>query len=237
MLSGEDEVIVPVQLPDAPEDVHVTRAEFERVIRPAVVAGAELMPRVARAAGVQPSDVTATALVGGSVRVPLVTELVGAALPAAVVTVPEPEAATALGAAQAARRMVTGPDPDSAPVSAVESTEVIHVSAIDLYTEPGTLAPAEVDDRFGVEPPSRPPIDIVPLDLPERGLVARLLPGIRPATLTVSTIVVVAVGVVLTFMLESGSGTSSPASPLHIGPAQPPANQSSVASSTGGTDH
>ena len=38
--------------------------------------------------------------------------------------------------------------------------------------------------------------------------------------------VIAAVGVVLTFVLESGSGHSSPTSPLHIGPTQQTANQS-----------
>jgi molecular chaperone DnaK len=239
MLSSEVEVIVPVELPDAPQDVNVSRTEFERIIRPAVTAGAELMPRVARAAGVQPQDVTVTALVGGSVRVPLVAELVGAALPAKVVTSPEPAAATALGAAQAARRMLTGPDfAVVPPEEAAERTETIQRSAIDLYTDEGTLDPAEVDDHFGIDPPSRPPIEITPLDLPERRLMARLMPGIRPAALTVSTIVVVAVGVVLTFMFESGSGGgTSPTSPLHINPPQPAANQSAATASGGDTGH
>jgi molecular chaperone DnaK (HSP70) len=238
MLSGEVEVIVPVQLPDSPEDVNVTRAEFERIIRPAVASGAEMLPRVARAAGVQPQDVTAMALVGGSVRVPLVAELVGAALPAHAITSPEPDAATALGAAQAARRLLTGPDFEVSRPEAVERTDIISRSAIDLYTDERSLDPAEVDDQFGFDPPERPPVDIIPLDLPDRRLMSRLLPNLRPATLTVSTIVVVAVGVVLTFIVESGTGShTTPTSPLHLGPAQPAANQSAASASAGDPNH
>jgi hypothetical protein len=110
-------------------------------------------------------------------------------------------------------------------------TEVIELSAIELYG--GTFDPVAIDDEFGDVPPPRPPVDVIPLDLPERRLSKRLVPSVRPAVLTVSTIVVVAIGVVLTFVIESGSGGhQSPTSPLHVGPAQPAADQSVQSSAT-----
>jgi molecular chaperone DnaK len=228
VLSTEVEVIVPVRLPDAPADVRVTRADFERVIRPAVAAGADLVPRTLRAAGVAATDLTAVVLAGGSVRVPLVTELVRSRIAARVVVAPEPDAAVAAGAATAARRLLTGPDRVAVPVvrDGLEFTEVIQRSAIALYAGEQALDPDDVAAEFGADPPARPPVDVLPIELPEPPLVQRLLAGVRPATLTVSTIAVAAVGIVLTFVLESGSGHSSPTSPLHIGPAQQTTNQS-----------
>jgi molecular chaperone DnaK len=224
MLSTETEVIVPVRLPDAPADVRVSRADFERAIRPAVTAAADLLPRTLRAAGVDTKDLQAVLLTGGSVRIPLVADVVGAATTATTTVVPEPETAVVAGAATAARRLLTGPDRQVVPQGAAEFTEVMTRSAIALYAGEQALDPDEVDAEFGIDPPDRPPVDLIPIDLPERRLLPRMLAGIRPTTLTVSTIAVAAVVVVLTFVLESGSGShTTPTSPLHIGPA---ANQS-----------
>lgn len=234
-LSAQPEVMIPVRLPDAPADVRVTRADFERVIRPAVTAGADLLPRTIRAAGLGGASLTAVVLTGGSVRVPLVAEQVRRVAPAPVVVAPEPDFSVAVGAALAARRVLTGPDGghnaghdgvvDVAPYGDMafgdmEHTAVIEHSAIARYA--GERAPdlAIVDAEFGVEPPERPPVDVPPIELPEPPLPKRLLSSVRPATLTVSTIVLAAVGIVLTFMLESGSGHTTAPNPLQrLGPA------------------
>jgi molecular chaperone DnaK (HSP70) len=227
-LSTQPEAVVPVRLPDAPADVRVTRVEFERLIQPAVAAGADLVPRTVRAAGLAGKDVTAVVLTGGSVRVPLVAELVRAASPTRVVVATEPDFSVAVGAAVAARRLLTGPDVIPVPMAAAEHTDVIDRSAIALYAGEHVLDMAAVDVEFGVEPPARPPVDMPPIELPQPSLPQRLLTRFSPATVTVSTIVVAAVGIVLTFMFESGSGQPSPANPLqHVAPANqtaPPAS-------------
>jgi molecular chaperone DnaK (HSP70) len=234
MLSSEAEVIVPVRLPDAPTDVRVSRADFERAIRPAVVAGADLLAHTVKAAGTDAKELSAVVLAGGSVRVPLVAELVGAAVPARTVAAADPGASAVLGAATAARRIVTGPEPDVVPPPiAAEHTDVLERSAIALYAGEQALDRAVVDAEFDTEPPARPPVDLPPIDLPPPGLVTRVLSRVRPATLTVSTLAVAAVVVVLTFVFESGSGHSSPGSPLHIGPAQSTATQSTGTASAG----
>jgi molecular chaperone DnaK len=223
MLSAEAEVIVPVRLPDAPADVRVGRADFEDVIRPAVTAGADLLPRTVRASGVDPVDLAAVVLTGGSVRVPLVAELVGASTAAKVVRAAEPELTVALGAAAAARRLVTGPEPIAvAGPAPAEPTEVIARSAIALYAG-DALDLDQVDAEFGVEPPARPPVEILPIELPAPPLVTRMLSSVRPATLTVSTVAIAAVGVVLTFVLQSGGHPSNPLQ--HLSPARPVVNQ------------
>ncbi|HEX3647834.1 MAG TPA: Hsp70 family protein [Pseudonocardiaceae bacterium] len=227
MLSAEAEVIVPVRLPDAPADVRVSRTDFEDAIRPAVTAGADLLPRTVRAAGVEPTDLAAVVLTGGSVRVPLVAELVSAATPATALRAAEPELTVALGAAVAARRIVTGPEPVIATRSeTAEPTEVIARSAIARYAGDHALDLVEVDDEFGVQPPARPPVEILPIELPAPPLVTRVLSNVRPATLTVSTIALAAVGVVLTFVLQSGGHPTNPLQ--HLGPAQPAANRTTA---------
>ena len=225
LLSGQHEVVVSAGLPDGPVDVRITRTDFERIIRPAVGAGADLLARVIRSAG----DPVAIALTGGSARIPLVATTVAAvAAPARLVVATEPDATVALGAVVAARRLLTGPERalDQVAPDAQALTAVIERSAIELYG--GRFDPVAIDDEFGEVPPPRPPVVLAPLDLPERRLSARrLLPGVRPAVLTVSTIALVAIGIVLTFLIESGTGNhQSPTGPLHIGPAQPAADQS-----------
>jgi molecular chaperone DnaK len=236
MLSTEAEVIVPVRLPEEPADVRVTRADFERIIRPAVAAGTDLLLRTVRGAGAETKDLAAVVLTGGSVRVPLVVSQLGAALPAKPVVGPDPETTVASGAAIAARRLLTGPDDTVPPQEPAEYTDVIQRSAIALYAGEQALDPDDVAAEFGADPPARPPVDVIPIELPERRLLRRLLSGIRPATLTVSVIVLAAAGIVLTFVLESGSGSHpNPTNPLHIGTVQQPADQSAPPQS--GADH
>lgn len=222
MLSTETEVVVPVRLPEAPADVTVTRADFERVIRPAVVAGADLLAHTVKAAGVEATDLAAVVLAGGSVRVPLVAELVGAAVPVKAVVAADPGASAVLGAATVARRILTGPQRDAVPPPVTtEHTDVIERSAIELYAGERAMDPEVVDAEFGDEPPARPPVDLPPMDLPPPGLVTRMLSSVRPAVLTVSTLAVAAVVVVVTFVFfKPGAGGSTPTSPLHVGPAQ-----------------
>jgi len=226
LLSTEPEVIVPVGLPDGPVDTRITRADFERIVRPAVAAGVGLLPRVLRSADVRPpASPVAVVLSGGSVRIPLVTELVAAACPAKLVM--GSDITVALGAAAAARRLVTGSGVAVVTPDTLAHTEVIERSAIALYAASAALDPADVDAEFGADPPPRPPVDVIPLDLPVRQW-SRLQSRVRPAVLTVSTLVVVAIGVVITFMVESGTGNHQAPSPLHLTPA---ANQS-VATTT-----
>jgi molecular chaperone DnaK len=225
LLSTETEVIVPVGLPDGPVDTRITRADFERIIRPAVAAGVGLLPRVLRSAGVAPGSLAAVVLAGGSVRIPLVAELVAAACPAKLIM--GSDVTVALGAAAAARRLVTGPGVAVVVPDTLAHTEVIERSAIALYAASAALDPADVDAEFGADPPPRPPVEVTQLDLPVRQW-SRLQSRVRPAVLTVSTLAVVAIGVVITFMVESGTGNHQAPSPLHLTPA---ANQS-VASTT-----
>ncbi|MCA1675088.1 MAG: Hsp70 family protein, partial [Actinobacteria bacterium] len=96
-LSSDTEVIIPVMLPDARTQVRLVRAEFEAMIRPAVEDSIESLRRAMRSAAVEPGDLDAILLVGGSSRVPLVSQLVSADLGRAASIDADPKTTIAAG--------------------------------------------------------------------------------------------------------------------------------------------
>jgi molecular chaperone DnaK len=101
-LSTDTDVSIPVLLPDLQTEVRLTRAEFEAMVRPTLVESTHAMHRALRSAGVQPDEVKAVLLVGGSSRIPLVVQLVGAEFGRPVAVDAHPKHSIALGAALAA---------------------------------------------------------------------------------------------------------------------------------------
>ena len=76
-LSSDLDTVVPVGLPDLHTTVRLTRPEFEGMIRPSLADAIASLDRGLRSAAVEPDDVSAVLLVGGSSRIPLVSQLVG----------------------------------------------------------------------------------------------------------------------------------------------------------------
>ena len=74
-LSADVEAVIPVSLPGLATSIRVTRSEFERLIRPALLDTIAATNRALRSAGLGPKDLTAILLAGGSSRIPLVGEL------------------------------------------------------------------------------------------------------------------------------------------------------------------
>ncbi|MET8832625.1 Hsp70 family protein [Micromonospora sp. NPDC004540] len=154
------ETDVMLTLPTGPVRVPVTRAQFEEMIRPAVRATVDLLVQTVHSAGLTPTQLDGVLLAGGSARIPLVTELLGAALPVPVEVEPDPQLTAATGAALAACQVVSprsrrpAPAPAPAPVS-----------------DAGPAVPAwrhaEPDQPVHGEPPARPPVRITPLNLPK----------------------------------------------------------------------
>lgn len=122
-LSSDVDVSIPVLLPNLQTEVRLTRQEFEAMIRPRLVDSIEALQRALRLAGVEPGDVTAVLLVGGSSRIPLVAQLVGSELDRPVAVDAHPKYGIALGAAMIAAESALG--------SAAITQEVSEV------TEPG----------------------------------------------------------------------------------------------------
>jgi molecular chaperone DnaK len=105
-LSADTDVSIPVLLPRIHTEVRLTRAELESFIGPRLQDTVGALNRALRSAGVQPEEVTAVLLVGGSSRIPYITQLVSAALRRPVAVDAHPKHAVALGAALAAAATV-----------------------------------------------------------------------------------------------------------------------------------
>ena len=74
-LSTDIDTLIPVALPGLSTTVRLTRAEFETMIRPALVETIAAMTRALNNATLQPSQLRSILLVGGSSRIPLVSEM------------------------------------------------------------------------------------------------------------------------------------------------------------------
>ena len=103
-LSHDSDTVIPVFLPDRNFDIRVTREQFEGLIRAQVESTIGALERTLRSAQIAPNDVDAVLLVGGSSRIPLVSEMVSAALGRPTLVDTHPKYAVALGAAIIAGR-------------------------------------------------------------------------------------------------------------------------------------
>ncbi|MGH4000242.1 MAG: Hsp70 family protein, partial [Pseudonocardiaceae bacterium] len=98
-LSSDTEVTIPVLLPGTSTQIRLVRGEFEEMIRPALEDTVDLLSRAIRSAGVSTDELDAVLLVGGSSRMPLVSQLVSARLGCPVRVDADPQTTIALGAA------------------------------------------------------------------------------------------------------------------------------------------
>ncbi|MGE0145239.1 MAG: Fe-S protein assembly chaperone HscA [Planctomycetota bacterium] len=98
-LSTADRAEIAVELGDRRVSVAVTRAEFDERIRPLVDRTLALVRRALRDAEVEIDAIDHALLVGGSTRVPLVRDALGALLGRAPRSDVDPDLAVALGAA------------------------------------------------------------------------------------------------------------------------------------------
>jgi actin-like ATPase involved in cell morphogenesis len=99
-LSSEVAVDIPVVLPGHSSTVRLTRPELEAMVRPMLGQTIDLARRVLTSAGRSTDDLSAILLVGGSSRIPLVSELVRDELGVAVRVDAHPKLVVARGAAR-----------------------------------------------------------------------------------------------------------------------------------------
>ena len=102
-LSHDTEVLVSVLLPGICTQVRLGRAEFEDMIRPAVQDTVAAMRRALDSARVSAAELGALLLVGGSSRIPLITQLVSEEFGRSAAVDVDPKGVIAAGAALAAR--------------------------------------------------------------------------------------------------------------------------------------
>lgn len=98
-LSSDVSASISILLPDQHVDVRLVRSEFEDMIRPAVGQSIAALEQAVVGAGIAVSDLAAVLLVGGSSRVPLVSQMVRDRLDCPVLVDAHPKHAVALGAA------------------------------------------------------------------------------------------------------------------------------------------
>jgi len=116
VLSTDTDASIPVLLPNLATEVRLTRLEFEAMIRPALHSTIEALRRALRSARVEPEQLHSVLLVGGSSRIPVVAQMVGAELGRPVAVDAHPKHAVALGAAwQASGQAGRATTPATAP--------------------------------------------------------------------------------------------------------------------------
>ena len=101
-LSDDLDASVAVILPGIAREVRITRAEFESAVRVPLLRTVDTLARTLTSAGLEPADVTAVLLAGGSSRIPLVSQLLAEELGIRVASDAHPKYAVCLGAAIAA---------------------------------------------------------------------------------------------------------------------------------------
>jgi actin-like ATPase involved in cell morphogenesis len=87
-----------VPMPEPFDDVLVTRAELEALVRPNLLRSVELLAATIRSTGMTPDRLLGIYLVGGSSRMPLVAQLIAEQLRVVPTSLDQPETAVALGA-------------------------------------------------------------------------------------------------------------------------------------------
>jgi molecular chaperone DnaK len=187
-LSSDTDVSIPVLLPSMSTEVRLTRSEFEGMIRPRIEDAIGAMRRSLATAQVEPKDVRAILLVGGSSRIPLVAQMVSAAFGRPVAVDAHPKNAIAMGAAIAARTAsgetalaAAVAEPELPVQPEREDTGVLPVAAAaaagaalaaTTAALPAAAAPSVASARASAPPP--PP----PVHKAHRSVMATVLPVI-----------------------------------------------------------
>ncbi len=159
-LSTDSDVSISVLLPNVSTEIRITRSEFEAMIRPSLADTIGAMRRAFASAGLTADDVSAVLLVGGSSRIPLVAQLVGAELGRPVAVDTHPKHAVALGAAYAAAAAASG-----APIVAAETPRPTPAAPPPAPTP--TPAPAAAPPPVPVPTPEPAPPPVVTEPVPQ----------------------------------------------------------------------
>ncbi|MGI8815790.1 MAG: Hsp70 family protein [Pseudonocardia sp.] len=177
-LSVDTETLIPVFLPGRNFDVRISRDEFEKLVRAQVESTIGALSRTLRSARVEPDELSAVLLVGGSSRIPLVAQMVSDELGRPIVVDTHPKYAVALGAAtiasmvgprqaQAAPTSMptppVAPTPPSMPAPPVAPTPTAPVAAPTPSPQPRPQPqPQPGEPQPAAEQPRRPPPPAAP---------------------------------------------------------------------------
>jgi len=154
VLSFSVETVVPVALPGITQAVRLTRGELDDMLRPAVGETVAAMRRVLGSAGVEPGDLAAIVLVGGSSRIPVVSEMLSAEFGRPLALDNHPKHDVALGAAirdaPAAEPPAASPTPAPIPEQPASPNAATATTPLPVAHGPAWLA---ADPRAGTTAP------------------------------------------------------------------------------------
>jgi actin-like ATPase involved in cell morphogenesis len=153
-LSIDTEASIPVFLPNRHFDVRLTRGEFEDMIRAQIESTIGALTRTLRSARVEPTDLSAVLLVGGSSRIPLVAQMITAALNRPTLVDAHPKYAVALGAATVGAEL-------GAPDARVDGGA--RASAPPVPTEARAVSAPSAPPPAAAPPPPAEPADAAPV--------------------------------------------------------------------------
>ncbi|ONI79274.1 molecular chaperone Hsp70 [Actinosynnema sp. ALI-1.44] len=197
-----------VPMPEPFDDVLVTRAELEALVRPNLLRSVELLAATIRSTGMTPDRLLGIYLVGGSSRMPLVAQLIAEQLRVVPTSLDQPETAVALGAHHVPHE----------GISARTQTQNVQ-SALSEDQPTATMSPVRANYRpptspSGGFPAQQAPAPPVPAPLPSN------FPTLTPAAskkkpdrklLIGGGVLVVVLAVVAGFFLLRGGGGASAA--------------------------
>lgn len=140
-LSSDSETTIPVLLPGFQQQVRLVRSEFEALIEEPVRETVDALEESLAQLELEPADLTAVLLIGGSSRIPLVAELISEQLDRPIAVDADPKSSICLGAAVSAILARAVAAREAAPAAAVS----------DAGTEGAVTAP-----ETGAHGPVRP---------------------------------------------------------------------------------
>ncbi|MFI0467755.1 Hsp70 family protein [Saccharopolyspora sp. 5N102] len=158
-LSEDTQTVVPVLLPQVQTQVRLTRQEFEQMIRPSVAETIRDLQRALRSAEIAPEDLQKVLLVGGSSRIPLISQMISAELRRPVAVDASPKYAIASGAAITARERAASrltPAPPSVAASPAPAERSAPATAVGPPVAAPQEAPSESAPTTPVQPEPAP---------------------------------------------------------------------------------
>ena len=109
-LSMDSEASIAVALPGIQRTLRLVRSEFEALIEAPIRETVHALDRSLRSMHIEPKDLSAVLLIGGSSRIPLVAEMISVELDRPIAVDADPKSSICLGAAVAGLGMGTAAD-------------------------------------------------------------------------------------------------------------------------------
>lgn len=196
-LSYHPGATVRVDVPQLRTDFALSRSRYEQLARPHLERVPELLVQALQTAGTAPDDLSAVVLAGGTMRTPLVKQLVGERLETAPQVDAAPELVAARGAAASAISVLS---PDQAPQ---QQTPSVAETSVLMQVGPGSDRIDVVESAPQREAEPRPPVQVEPMYLePPDEDRQRLFKILK---LSVAALLIIG-GVVLTVVQGFGGG-------------------------------